>query len=257
MDVVLLDPEQQKKNKIPPKKAKTIANRNAEGASSSAKDSMTRVAKAPVPSKQKKKPRPTPPLPAKKVKKAKKPAKRPKLIAKKGVVSKPKTPQDIAPGKHREHKPVPTKPIPLANLMPSSMALSQLSRDFERERRMKQMLSHEADIPINTREAKYAPYAHDLVRALEEQWRPDEADYQHFTDNERRSMMRITIEHNGELGGVEILHPSPIPQINESAVEAIHAAAPFKPLPNTWGLDRVSFYLTFEVVNDKFVFKSL
>jgi len=53
------------------------------------------------------------------------------------------------------------------------------------------------------------------------------------------------------------LRGSPIPELNESAVEAIYAAAPFKPLPRSWGLDRASFYLTFEVVDDKIVFRTL
>jgi len=141
--------------------------------------------------------------------------------------------------------------------MPSSMALSELSRDFERERRMKQMLSKEADIPINTKEAKYAPYAHSLVRALEEQWRPGQADYQKFADQARQVLMRVTIEMSGELGNLEILRPSPIQSLNESAVRAIHDAAPFKPLPSSWGLDRASFYLTFEVVDDQFVFRTM
>jgi TonB family protein len=137
------------------------------------------------------------------------------------------------------------------------MALSELSRDFQRERRMKQKLNREADVPINTREAKYAPYAQSLVRVLEEQWRPGQANYQEFPEEARRSLMRLTIESNGDLGGVEILRPSPIPQINESALRAIQSAAPFRPLPSSWGLDRVSFYLTFEVVEDKFVFRPM
>ncbi len=145
----------------------------------------------------------------------------------------------------------------MANLMPSSMAMAELSRDFARERRLKTMLAHEADIPINTRKVKFAPYAHLLVRALEEQWRPGQANYSQYPVEERRALMRLTIERDGSLGGVEILRPSPIRQLNESAVAAIHAAAPFRPLPRSWGLDRVSFYLTFEVLGDRFVFRRM
>jgi TonB family protein len=161
------------------------------------------------------------------------------------------------PNRKPKPKPRPRQPIPIANLMPSSMALAELSRDFERERRLKKMLSREADIPINTREAKFAPYAHLLVRALEEQWRPGQANYREHSAEERRSLIRLTIERNGSLSRVEILRPSPIRQLNDSAVAAIHAAAPFRPLPRSWGLDRVSFYLTFEVVGDRFVFRTM
>jgi len=159
-----------------------------------------------------------------------------------------------AEAKKQQAKPLP-KNVPMPNLMPSAMALSQLSRDFERERRMKQKLTREADIPINTRQAKYAPYAQSLVRALEEQWRPGQANYEQYAQEARTSLIKLTIEKNGDLASVEILRPSPIPQINNSAIEAINAASPFKVLPSSWGLDRVSFYLTFEVIEDRFVFR--
>lgn len=257
MDVVLLDPNKVTKPKQADKDARTISNQTAQGSSKNAKDDSTRLAKSPLPGKQQNKPQPAPkkPTPPKAVVQQKN--QRARTLTKKGLALDGNLDSIPVPKKEITKKGVPAKEIPLANLMPSSMALSQLSRDFEREKRLKQMLSHEADIPINTREAKYAPYARALVSALEEQWRPGQADYQKYSDNERRSMMRITIENNGELGGVEILRPSPVAIINESAVEAIHAAAPFRPLPSSWGLDRVSFYLTFEVVNDRFVFKTL
>ncbi|MFQ5581353.1 MAG: TonB family protein [Mariprofundaceae bacterium] len=258
MDVVLLDPET-KPSKTPPKDAKTISNRSAQGASKDAKDRVTRAAKGPLVGQKQQKPKPAlprlpkqpPPSPTQK------PQQRTRTLAKRDL----KLQSDLPPEKPRKktRKPTPRKPqdIPLANLMPSTMALAQLSREFERERRMKQMLSREADIPISTREAKYAPYAQALVQALEEQWRPGRANYDEYAEQARRVLMRITIEHNGELGQLEILRPSPLPQLNESAIAAIHAAAPFKPLPSAWGLDRATFYLTFEVIEDRFVFKTL
>lgn len=258
-DVVLLD-SNTKSEKTPPKDAKTIANRSAKGGSSHAKDRSTRAAKSPALSKKHNKQRPTPPktpqLPPTPPKSS---DKRTRILTKKGQTSEHNNVIENAPIKKKKvSKKTPTpRQVPLSRLMPSSMALSELSRDFERERRMKQMLSKEADIPINTKEAKYAPYAHSLVRALEEQWRPGKANYQKFADNARQVLMRVTIELSGELGNLEILRPSPIESLNESAVRAIHDAAPFKPLPSSWGLDRASFYLTFEVIDDQFVFRAM
>jgi len=257
-DVILLDPTTTPK-KSPPKDAKTIANRSAEGGSSNAKDRTTRAAKSPALNQQQKH-KPTPPTPPKTPPTPPKSSdKRTRIITKKGaVLEEDETVENIAPKKKvAQKKQAAPRPIPLSKLMPSSMALSELSRDFERERRMKQMLSKEADIPINTKEAKYAPYAHSLVRALEEQWRPGQADYQKYADQARQVLMRVTIERSGELSKLEILRPSPIKALNESAVQAIHDAAPFKPLPSSWGLDRASFYLTFEVIDNQFVFRSM
>ncbi|MDQ6954771.1 MAG: TonB family protein [Mariprofundaceae bacterium] len=260
-DVILLDPATELK-KSPPKNAKTIANRSTKGGSTQAKDRTTRTAKSPIlnDNKEKKKPaqpqtpKTPPPTPPKTS------DKRTRIITKKGISAEPSKTIEKKPVKKKaveKKRPAPPRPIPLSKLMPSSMALSELSRDFERERRMKQMLSKEADIPINTKEAKYAPYAHSLVRALEEQWRPDQVDYSQFPDQARQVLMRVTIELSGELGNLEILRPSPIPSLNDSAVRAIHDAAPFKPLPSSWGLDRASFYLTFEVIDDQFVFRTM
>ncbi len=262
MDVTLLD-EKKPPTKKPAKDAHTIANRNAVGSSRNAQDKITRQAKAPMVGQQRT-PRPAPPKQPKTPPPAPTKPQRTRMLAKRGPAPEPRKPvKKRKPVKHKKtprkthKKPTPRKQVPLANLMPSAMALSQLSRDFAREKRMKQKLNREADIPINTREVKYAPYAHALVRALEEQWRPGQARYDEFSADARQALVKLTIEHDGSLGGVEILRPSPIPQINESAIEAIHAAAPFKVLPSSWGLDRVSFYLTFEVVEDRFVFRPM
>jgi len=252
MDVVLLDDKKKSSKKIS-RDAKTIANINATGGDRQARDRVTRQARAPMVGQQRR-PKPalprqpkTPPTPSQQ--------QRSRMLARRGPMPDERKSRKIT-RPVRKKKPAPPKKrqVPLSNLMPSAMALSRLSQDIQPERRMKQKLTRQADIPINTREAKYAPYAQSLVRALEEQWRPGQANYKEFSEEARRSQIRLTIERNGDLGGIEILRPSPIPEINESAVKAIQAAAPFKVLPSSWGLDRVSFYLTFEVIEDRFVF---
>ncbi len=250
MDVVLL--RTPGKETPPPENARAIAQRNARGGSR-AQDRITRAARAPVVGRAAA-PRPRPPA------------------APPAPPRKPQVPQAVRPLARRSREgvrtrrraspePAPPTPAPerpaLHDLLPSTMALAELSRDFERERRMKQMLEREADVPINTRKAKFAPYAHALVRVLEEQWRPGGADYARYSDAERRALIRLTINRDGTVAAVELLRPSPIARINESAVQAIYAAAPFRPLPASWGLDRVSFYLTFEVVEDRFVFRTM
>jgi len=258
MDVVLLSPEKSKSTKAP-EKADAVSNRNAIGGSSQAQDRFTRTARAPVTGNVPRPPKPVapqlprtpPPLPTPR------PQQQARTLTAKGPALEPPEPPKKKPQPPVKKQPPQPRRIPRSSLMPSSMALAELSRDFERERRLKKMLSREADVPINTREAKYAPYAHQLVRALEEQWRPGQANYREHNEDERRALLRLTIEKDGSLGGIEILRPSPITPLNESAIAAIHAAAPFRPLPSLWGLDKVSFYLTFEVLEDRFVFKPM
>jgi len=275
MDVVLLD-----EKKTPPTKAsrdaETIANINATGGDRQAQDRRTREAHAPVVGQQHmpqpalpRQPR-TPPTPPTQQQRPRMLARRDDMpdeqqsrkITRRAEKKEPEPPEKKPrkidkPVEKKEPEPPEERRVPLSSLMPSAMALAELSHDFERERRMKQKLNRQADIPINTQEAKYAPYAQALVRALEEQWRPGQANYSQFSEEARRALIRLTIERNGDLGGIEILRPSPIPEINESATRAIQAAAPFKVLPSSWGLDRVSFYLTFEVIEDRFVFRPM
>ncbi len=258
MDVVLLDPKTTPKS-TPREDARTMSNRSAEGGSSKAKDRRTRSAKAPIIGNQQQKPKPALPTPPKQAQTpAPKPNQRTRTLAKRDLKNALTLPPEMPKKPTKQVTRKDLQNIPLSNLMPSSMALAELSRDFERERRMKQFLNKEADIPINTREAKYAPYMQAMVRSLEEQWRPGgTSDFKKYDDDARKLLMRITIESNGALSNLEILQPSPIAALNESAIAAIHAAAPFKPLPSSWGLDRVNIPLIFEVFEDKFVFRPL
>jgi protein TonB len=257
MDVVLLDPKTTPK-KTPSKDAKTISNRSAEGGSSKAKDRRTRTAKAPVTGPQKQKQKPAMPAQPRQAQMPKPtPNQRTRTLAKRAFkpdfTLPPETPKKPV---KKMARPTP-KNIPFSRLLPSSMALAELSRDYERERRMKQSLNREADIPVNTREAKFAPYMQTMVRLIEARWRPGgQSDFKKYSDEARSLMMRITIESDGSLSNLEILRPSPIAALNESAIKAIHAAH-FKPLPSSWGLDRVHIPIIFEVYEDTFVFRTM
>jgi len=259
MDVVLLDESQTSQDK-PENDAKTIANKNSSGRQLDAEDSRTRAAKSPRTGRQTKpkKPQPlsperpkTPPIPKESQKK------NARILSRKEDNSPSLLPPEQPPEEEKKAATKPVPDIPFANLLPPSAALTQLSREFDRERRMKQMLSKEADIGINTREAKYAPYAQGLVRALEEQWRPAGKSIEQMNKDERKVLMRVSIENNGELGEIRIIQASPNRELNDSAVAAVHAASPFKPLPSSWGLERANFYFVFEVVEDRFVFRTL
>ncbi|MDX8412597.1 MAG: TonB family protein [Mariprofundales bacterium] len=259
MDVVLFKQPQKKiikKNST----AKTIANQSIVGASKPLQDRITRMARAPIVAPRPMPPRPPapaprmPPLPAPRPKKEQRSKRTPPPIIHHQVTRK----QQPTPRKSKPiHKEKPAlRPIPLTQLMASSLPFAQQSRHQDRAR-ARPSLRREANIPINTREVKYAPYAHALVNALEEQWRPGQANYAQHQEQDRRVLLKLSIDRDGSLAGVEILRPSPIDKLNASAVQAIHDAAPFRPLPSAWGLDRASFFLTFEVVDDRFVFRGM
>jgi len=256
MDVVLFK-QPQKRSVKKNSKATTIANQAIAGASKPLHDTINRMARAPIVAPRpmpKRPPSPAPrmpPLPAPRPKKEQKLKKTTPPIIHKQTINR----QNSTPKTKQKPKPTP-RPIPLTQLMASSLPFAQQSHHRERER-ARPTLRREANIPINTREVKYAPYAHALVNALEEQWRPGQANYAQHQEQDRRVLLKLSIDRDGSLSGVEILRPSPIDKLNASAVQAIHDAAPFRPLPSAWGLDRASFFLTFEVVDDRFVFRGM
>lgn len=253
LDIVLLQPSHSVE-KVPEKNAKE-ASRAAKAGSGDEK--VFRQARAPIAGSSPQPPSPDEPSapPPKAVASAPEANRRPQVLSRKGP--EPDAARQKPTKEEPEQRPEPERrTVPLQNLMPSSQALAQLSRDIMRERRLQSMLSREADVPINTKESKYAPYAQQLVRALEDQWRPSEADYFKYMEEARQVLMKITIESNGDLSRLEVIRASPIAGLTESAEAAVHAASPFRPLPSSWGLDRVSFYLIFEVVDNRFVFRT-
>ncbi len=259
MDVVLLD-ESQISNDSSPSDARTIANKNSSGQQQDANDSRTRAARSPQAGDKQlpRKPRPmmpkqpkTPPVPQQQAKQ------NARILSREDDSSAQLLPPELKAMEEKKTAAAPVPDIPFANLLPPSAALTQLSREFDRERRMKQLMSKEADIGINTREAKYAPYAQNLVRSLEEQWQPGRENIEQLSANDRKVLMSVSIAHNGELAEIRMIQPSPSQALNDSAIAAVHAAAPFTPLPSSWGLERANFYFIFEVVEDRFVFRTL
>ncbi len=260
MDVTLLD-ESADVTKADNSDAKIIAQKNSIGTQKLAQDAVNRAARAPAATQaqpNQNKPAPlapqaprNPPVPTQQEKANN------RILSRKGDDDATLLPQDNDFKEDKKPTAKPTPVIPLANLYPPSSTLTQLSRDVARERRMKQLLSQEADISINTRESKYAPYAQGLVRSLEEQWRPKDLIVAELAANERKVLIRVSIGLSGELMDIKILRPSPSPELNDSAVQAVYKAAPFNPLPSTWGLERANFFFMFEVVEDRAVFRRL
>jgi len=259
MDVVLLD-DTQMPDETPDigDDIKTLSNKKSSGHQLGAQDNKTRAAKSPNANKtQSQQQEPSLSKQAKKSEQAKQQDKPQTKIIDQNNINNPsllsfEQTNDEVKQDNKDKKEVPF--IPLANLLPPSSALAQLSRDFDRERRMKQLMSKEADIGINTREGKYAAYVQGMVGTLEDAWYyaegTDASLDEYFSHNPDSSalkiLIRISIKHNGELDSFKVIRPSPNPALNESAISAIYGAAPFRPLPSSWGLERINLYFTFD-----------
>jgi len=259
MDVVLLD-DVAKKSRNENNDAKVLANKNNVGKQQDAQDKVNRkqrIPAAPQPSKQNK---PQPVIPAQPKNPAlppKQSKERARIISRKNEESSLMLNPDDDFKKDKKSNNPPTPDFSSINLNPTFAALSQLDKDFARERRMKQLASKEADIDINTRESKFAPYAQGLVSALEEQWNPSQLSYEKLSQDKRRVLIRVSIDLTGELVDIKVVRASPSPELTSSAIEAVYRAAPFKPLPSSWGLERANFFFVFEVVENQLIFRTL
>ncbi|MDX8377425.1 MAG: TonB C-terminal domain-containing protein [Mariprofundales bacterium] len=243
LDVVLLKQLLEQQKIPPPKIVDAVANINATGGNSS----DNRITRTTIPI----------PLPTQTTRAKQKEHQKQKYVQKRIMKTVPTSSNKIPKQTIDSTTKPTTKPI-TPTLPDLNFSLADANRIEQQKQRSQQRASNnkrEAEISVNTRRAKYVPYVHELVRKLEEQWRPADNNYNNYREKDRQVYMRITIESDGSLGGIDMLRPSLLSGLNASALRAVRDAAPFRTLPSSWGLDRVHFRLVFEVVEDRFIFR--
>ena len=129
-----------------------------------------------------------------------------------------------------------TPTIPLNNALPTFNALIQIKKQLERERRYKQVLA------ITRAREAYTQY---LIRSLDEQLRAINQHLDELSKGGQELLLRISVKSNGDLIELKIAQPSSSSKFNEIILAAALAAAPFKPLPESWKLDRTNFFIIF------------
>ncbi|MCG6551496.1 MAG: TonB family protein [Candidatus Magnetominusculus sp. LBB02] len=92
-----------------------------------------------------------------------------------------------------------------------------------------------SSVSFDTSDIRYAAYMNRLKEAIEAAWR-------YPADMARRGtqgdlMISFTISKNGKLMGVDVMSTSGHRSLDDAAVNSIKEAAPFWPLPDSWGKD--------------------
>ncbi|MEM7008351.1 MAG: energy transducer TonB [Thermodesulfobacteriota bacterium] len=103
----------------------------------------------------------------------------------------------------------------------------------------------EETVDLSTTEFKYLSYFLKMKRQIESVWTyPKESQYR----GEYGTLFLVfTIRSNGDLEGVQLIHSSGFARLDNEAVRAITAAAPFAPFPKSWGgLEKLNIRATFE-----------
>jgi protein TonB len=86
-------------------------------------------------------------------------------------------------------------------------------------------------IPLNTSDARYAPYTQTVKQWIEARWEyPDLAKHYGL---QGRVVVEFTILQNGQIELLALVHSSGSKLLDEEAVRAIKAAVPFKPFPRS------------------------
>jgi TonB family protein len=105
-------------------------------------------------------------------------------------------------------------------------------------------LGDEALVSLNTKSFKYFDYFNSVKRAISLVWSyPEEAIINGLSG---RTMLRFTIDKNGQLLDVTIMNSSGKKVLDDEATLAIKAAGPFEPFPVTLDKERLHILATFE-----------
>jgi len=99
-------------------------------------------------------------------------------------------------------------------------------------------------VRLDTREPRYISYFASIKRAIELQWEYPEAALRHGIEG--KLMLELTILADGTLEGAHLLRSSGFSVLDQEAMRAVQAAAPFHPIPPWIGRGRLDIIASFE-----------
>lgn len=102
----------------------------------------------------------------------------------------------------------------------------------------------EDTILLDTKNPKYTSYSSRIKRKIELAWEyPSEARTEEI---QGRLTLMFSILRSGRLGGLELLRSSGFRVLDSGALNAVKCAAPYYPIPQKMGIDRLNIIATFE-----------
>lgn len=133
------------------------------------------------------------------------------------------------------HRPLPTlkELLPPATLSPSEGGRS----------------NREEAVRLDTREPKYVSYLTSVKRAIELVWEYPEPALRHRLQG--RLILEFRILGNGNLERTQLVRSSGFPVLDQEAIRAVEAAAPFHPIPPWVGKTRLDIIASFEYYDNR------
>ena len=162
---------------------------------------------------------------------AQEPEKSPWRLAEKDRIREPR----LTPNPRREENEIIARqPLPtLKELLPP---ITWTSPEGRRNR--------EGPIRLDSQEPRYVSYLTSVKQAIEIEWIYPDIALSHGLEG--KLLLEFTILGNGQLEEARLLRSSGYSVLDEEAIRAIQAAAPFGPIPRSIGKSRLPIVATFE-----------
>lgn len=243
-------PVPKEKETKPPKVTKRLAERNRDVPEEKTRDNFTKQS-ANIPPVPPSKPKPEV-KPQKQVKKAEeKPQEQPKKQVTRSDITRQKEVASLPQKQLEKESKKSTKELPdltkdqLFSSDPQPQTLPQNQSTPQDFRGAPNVDKKEDTVDLSTTEFKYLSYFIKMKRQIESVWQyPKESQIR----GEYGTLFLVfTIKSDGYLEGVQLINSSGYARLDNEAVRAINAAAPFAPFPKSWGgLERLNIRATFE-----------
>ncbi len=98
-------------------------------------------------------------------------------------------------------------------------------------------LPEEETVNLNTREFKYISYFSKIKSKIELVWAYPQISV--MRGEQGTVHLKFTIVEDGSLEDVQLIKSSGYPALDEEAIRAVKTAAPYPPLPKSWGLKKL------------------
>jgi len=116
---------------------------------------------------------------------------------------------------------------------------------------VRDLASYNRPIPLNTQDPVLAPFTKIIERWIEAQWQyPDLAKHYGL---QGKVTVEFTVLQNGHIDLLAVVRSSGSNLLDEEAVRAIKAAAPFPPIPRSIAANRLRIIAGFTYLNNRFM----
>jgi periplasmic protein TonB len=109
--------------------------------------------------------------------------------------------------------------------------------------------SGDGPVGLNTTDPQYITYFGSIKRSIEIEWQYPELALKYGLQG--KLLLQFAIRNNGELESATVVRSSGSHVLDEEAVRAVKAAAPFKPIPPWINKNRIEIVASFEYLDNR------